>query len=202
MDEFLNAFLGMQIKTLREQREWTQNELGLKADMKQTRISVLESMDYSAWSLDVLRRLAKAFDLRLVVKFEDFGSYVKNYFEFDRENLKRRSFGNDIIFNSEERDKSIRFLASHETLNSKQSDIVSISRTRRRKTQAANNVSKYKSDLPFDILGSKVAEDTSSVKDVKDIKHIGYEEIEQRADTEPTYYIPTQDYTGTNAQLN
>ena len=66
---FLDSFLGMQIRVLREQRGWNQTELGDKCDMHQTRISLLESMNYSAWSVEVLRRLARAFGLRLVVKF-------------------------------------------------------------------------------------------------------------------------------------
>lgn len=99
VDDFLDSFLSMQIRVLRESRNWTQTQLGEKAVMKQTRISLLESMNYSDWSLDVLRRLAKAFDLRLVVKFEDFGSFIQEYFDdFDRESLKRRSFDEDAVF--------------------------------------------------------------------------------------------------------
>lgn len=75
--------------------------------MHQVRVSLLESMDYSQWSLDVLRRLAKAFDLRLVVKFEDFGSYLQDYFEFDREHLQRRPFGKDLIFSHHERKQAV-----------------------------------------------------------------------------------------------
>lgn len=106
-DDFLDSNLGMQIKVLREQRGLTQAALGNLAGMKQTRISVLESMTYSQWSLDVLRRLAKAFDLRLVVKFEDFGSYLKDYFEFDREHMQRRPFEKDVIFSKLERNKAL-----------------------------------------------------------------------------------------------
>lgn len=101
MDDFLDSYLGMQIRVLREQREWNQTALGAKASMAQGRISLLESMEYSGWSLDVLRRLAKAFDLRLVVKFEDFGSYVKDYIEFDRAHLERKSFEKDVIFSTD-----------------------------------------------------------------------------------------------------
>jgi transcriptional regulator with XRE-family HTH domain len=114
IDGFLDSFLSMQIKVLREQRGWTQTELGDKTDMKQTRISLLESMNYSSWSLDVLRRFAKAFDLRLVVKFEDFGSYVREYFEdFDTENLKRRPFDEDVIFGKRSEEVE-RFLAQND----------------------------------------------------------------------------------------
>lgn len=107
IDSFLDSYLGMQIRVLREQRGWNQTELGEKCDMQQTRISLLESMNYSAWSVDVLRRLAKAFNLRLVVKFEDFGSFTREYFEdFDRENLKRNSFEDDVIFGKKSKEIS------------------------------------------------------------------------------------------------
>lgn len=119
VDGFLDSFLGMQIRVLRESRNWTQSQLGEKADMKQARISLLESMNYSDWSLDVLRRLAKAFDLRLVVKFEDFGSFIKEYLEdFDREHLKRRSFEQDVVFSKKQRNaarKSISPTAASES---------------------------------------------------------------------------------------
>jgi transcriptional regulator with XRE-family HTH domain len=106
VDGFLDSFLGMQIRVLRESRKLTQTELGEAADMHQARISLLESMNYSDWSLDVLRRLAKAFDLRLVVRFEDFGSFIREYFEdFDREHLQRRSFDADPVFSKKVRSK-------------------------------------------------------------------------------------------------
>lgn len=113
VDGFLDSFLSMQIRVLRENRNLTQTQLGEKADMKQARISLLESMNYSDWSLDVLRRLAKAFDLRLVVKFEDFGSFIQEYFEdFDREHLTRRSFDSDVVFSKKQRNNALTSLAS------------------------------------------------------------------------------------------
>lgn len=113
VDDFLDSFLSMQIRVLRENRNWTQAQLGEKADMKQTRISLLESMNYSDWSLDVLRRLAKAFDLRLVVRFEDFGSFIPEYLEdFDREHLGRRGFDKDVVFTKKERNKALTAIGS------------------------------------------------------------------------------------------
>ncbi len=101
-NDFLDSSIAMQIRVLREQRNLTQKGLAEKAEMKQERISLMESMSYSGWSLNVLRRLAGVFDLRLVVEFEDFGSYVKDYFEFERKNLERKSFEDDPVFNPKE----------------------------------------------------------------------------------------------------
>ncbi len=98
VDEFLNAKIATQIKALREQRGWTQGELAERAGMKQERISVLEDVNYSAWTLNILRRLAEAFDLRINLTFEDFGSFLQEFAGFNRASLERNSFGNDATF--------------------------------------------------------------------------------------------------------
>ncbi len=73
-DEFLNSWIATQVKVLREQRGWTQEELASEVGMKQSRISLLENVHYSAWSLNTLKRLAQAFDTILKVSFETFGT--------------------------------------------------------------------------------------------------------------------------------
>ena len=101
-DEFLNVSIATQIKVLREQqqRKWTQAELGSRVNppMKQTRISVMENVNYSSWSINTLRKLAEAFDVRLRVSFESFGSLVKEIEQFDRKGLERPSFDDDPVF--------------------------------------------------------------------------------------------------------
>lgn len=100
VDEFLNAKIATQIKVLREQRGWTQKELAEKTGMKQERISVLEDVNYSAWTLNILRRLAEAFDLRINLTFEDFGSFLDEFAGFSRESLERTSFDDDPAFST------------------------------------------------------------------------------------------------------
>ena len=101
-DEFLNISIATQIKALREQeqRKWTQAELGNRVNplMRQTRISVMENVNYSSWSINTLRKLAEAFDLRLRVSFESFGSLVEEIEQFDRKALQRDSFDTDPVF--------------------------------------------------------------------------------------------------------
>lgn len=99
VDEFLNAKIATQIKVLREQKGWTQEQLAEEAKMKQERISILEDVNYSAWTLSVLRRFAEAFDLRLNVSFEEFGSFLEEFVNFDRTSLERKSFEDDSVFN-------------------------------------------------------------------------------------------------------
>ena len=97
-DEFLNAKIATQIKVLREQRGMTQAQLAELAEMKQERISVLEDVNYESWTLNVLRRLAKAFDLRISVEFKDFGSFFEEFATFGRKTLERKSFNEDGVF--------------------------------------------------------------------------------------------------------
>lgn len=59
-----------QLRALRAEREWTQAELGDKAGMPQTVISRIENGDAASLNLKTLLKLATAFDVSLVVRFE------------------------------------------------------------------------------------------------------------------------------------
>lgn len=97
-NEFLNSSIATQIKVLREQQEWSQGKLAEKTNMKQSRISVLENVHYSSWSIATLKRLAEAFDVTLRVSFESFGSRLVDIDRFGRESLERFSFDEDPAF--------------------------------------------------------------------------------------------------------
>lgn len=97
-EDFLNTYIATQIKVLREQAGWTQSELAERAGMKQERISVLEDVNYSSWTATVLKRLAKAFEMRLSIKIESFGSFLDDFEHFSRESLLRPSFEYDPAF--------------------------------------------------------------------------------------------------------
>uniref|UniRef100_A0A6M3IH09 Putative DNA binding, helix-turn-helix domain containing protein n=1 Tax=viral metagenome TaxID=1070528 RepID=A0A6M3IH09_9ZZZZ len=92
VDDFLNVSIATQIKVLREQCGWSQKELADQAGMLQPRISVLENINYSSWSIKVLKKIAEAFDLTLCVSFESFGRRVKDIEKFGRKELERNSF--------------------------------------------------------------------------------------------------------------
>jgi hypothetical protein len=66
--------------------------------MKQPRIPVLEDVNYSSWSISTLRRFAQAFDLRLRVSFEEFGTLINDYETLEQKSLERRSFDEDPVF--------------------------------------------------------------------------------------------------------
>jgi transcriptional regulator with XRE-family HTH domain len=97
-DESLSTYIATQIKVLREQRQLTQRELAQRAAMAQPRIAVMEDINYSSWSINTLRRLAQAFDVRLSVKFENFSSLIPEIETLGREALERESFGDDTWF--------------------------------------------------------------------------------------------------------
>jgi transcriptional regulator with XRE-family HTH domain len=99
---FGNSSIALQIKALRLQRKWSQEELGKRAGMKQARISAMEQASYSGWSIRTLRRLAEAFDLALIVRFESFGTLLADIGQSGREHLERPSFGDDPAFDSSE----------------------------------------------------------------------------------------------------
>jgi transcriptional regulator with XRE-family HTH domain len=97
-DECLNTMIATQIKVLREQREMTQEQLAEEAGMRQPRIPLLEDATYSNWTINTLRRFAKAFDVALSVKFETFSRVINDFENLSRESLQRVAFADDPQF--------------------------------------------------------------------------------------------------------
>jgi transcriptional regulator with XRE-family HTH domain len=97
MEQFSNMAIAAQIKALREQRNWTQQQLAEAAKMKQERICALEDEDYDAWTIKTLRKLARAFDVTIKVSFEKFSSSLLDISKIDREALQRTSLKEDLI---------------------------------------------------------------------------------------------------------
>jgi transcriptional regulator with XRE-family HTH domain len=96
MEDFSNIAIAAQIKILREQRGWTQKQLAGEAKMKQERVSVLEDVNYDAWTIKTLRKLAKAFDLTVKISFEKFSSGILDVSKMSSESLKRTSREDDL----------------------------------------------------------------------------------------------------------
>lgn len=99
-EECLSAMIAAQIKALREQREMTQKQLAEAAGMGQPRIPLLEDASYENWTVNTLKRFARAFDVALSVKFETFSHFMRDFENMSREGLERSSFPNDIQFHS------------------------------------------------------------------------------------------------------
>jgi transcriptional regulator with XRE-family HTH domain len=97
-DSVTNAFVSAQIKALREDRELTQDELAELIGTQQSGVSRLERPDYAAWKIETLRKLARAFRVRLRIRFEEFGTLRDEVSGFDRKNLVPRKFEDDPAF--------------------------------------------------------------------------------------------------------
>jgi transcriptional regulator with XRE-family HTH domain len=98
LDEFTDAYIATQIKVLREERRLNQTALGKLAGMKQSQISELEDVNNRGWKVRTLKKLAKAFDLALVVRFEEFGRVLPDIGNLDRKHLERAAFKDDPVF--------------------------------------------------------------------------------------------------------
>ena len=69
VDAEIDEMIAAQIRIMRENRRWTQRELGEFAGMAQARISDLEDPNYGRYTLRTLKRLAEAFNVGLSVRF-------------------------------------------------------------------------------------------------------------------------------------
>ena len=99
-DEILTLFVCSQSKVLREQREMSQAELAEALGTTQSAVSRFESTDYAAWNIDTLRRIARAFDVRLRITFEGFGSLWRDVGGITKESLERPSIEEDLEFSA------------------------------------------------------------------------------------------------------
>jgi transcriptional regulator with XRE-family HTH domain len=102
-DSVVNAFVSAQIKALREDRDLNQEELATLIGTKQSGVSRLERSDYSAWKIETLRKLARAFGVRLRISFEEFGTIVDEVSGFTSDRLLPRKFENDPAFKTTRR---------------------------------------------------------------------------------------------------
>jgi transcriptional regulator with XRE-family HTH domain len=88
-ESFLNSYIATQIKVIREQRQMKQSDLAKEMGTTQTAISRIENVNYSAWNTKTLKKLARAFRVRLRISFETYGTLPDEVEAFDREGLQR-----------------------------------------------------------------------------------------------------------------
>jgi transcriptional regulator with XRE-family HTH domain len=94
-ESFLNAYVATQIKVIREQRGMTQAGLAEAIGTTQAGVSRIENVNYSSWSVRTLIKLARAFNVRLKVSFEPYGTLPDEVVRFDRNSLERVKREND-----------------------------------------------------------------------------------------------------------
>jgi transcriptional regulator with XRE-family HTH domain len=88
-ESFLNSYVATQIKVIREQRRMKQSDLAREVGTTQTAISRIENVNYSSWNIKTLKKLARAFRVRLMVSFETYGTLADEVGRFTRESLQR-----------------------------------------------------------------------------------------------------------------
>jgi len=98
VSEHITTGVPFQIKALREQRDWSQKELGKQAKMLQERISVLEDPDYGKFNINTLKKIASAFDIGLVVRFVPFSELAEWELNLSSKSLQVPSFNEDKYF--------------------------------------------------------------------------------------------------------
>jgi transcriptional regulator with XRE-family HTH domain len=101
-DSVVNALISAQINALREERKLSQEELAQLIGTKQSGISRLERADYSSWTIETLRKLARAFGVRLRISFDEFGTLLPDIGNFSKKRLTPRKFEEDPVFNPSE----------------------------------------------------------------------------------------------------
>jgi len=109
VEEHIDTGVPFQIHTLREQRIWTQKDLGIHAGMAQETISRLEDPSYGKLTLKTLKRLASAFDVALMVRFVPFSELVEWELHLTPDSLKAQSFEEESYF-KEKTDERLRIL--------------------------------------------------------------------------------------------
>jgi transcriptional regulator with XRE-family HTH domain len=107
-EQFANAKAATQIKVLRESHDppLTQAQLAQMAGMKQSRISELEDVDYSAWTISTLRRLARALGVRIAFQFESWSDLLAEVESLSETSLRRPPFHLDPVFQVTEEEAS------------------------------------------------------------------------------------------------
>jgi transcriptional regulator with XRE-family HTH domain len=96
VEEHVKTSLPFQIRTLREQREWSQRDLGEKTGMRQNAVSRLEKPDYGSLNVNTLLRLASAFDVALLIKFVPFRKLLDEFSDLSTKALEVSSFEQEL----------------------------------------------------------------------------------------------------------
>lgn len=97
----INIGIPFQIRALMKARGWKQDDLAARANMLQPQISRIMTPGRTRPNIETLRRLAKAFDCGLLVRFVPFGDLVRWSEEFNPESFDVVSFKDDPAFKAD-----------------------------------------------------------------------------------------------------
>jgi hypothetical protein len=91
VSENIKRIVPFQIRTMRDEREWSQGQAGKAIGKPQNVISRLESLNYGKLSLQTLVEVAQGFDVGLLIKFVPFSRLVKEYEDLSANALSAKS---------------------------------------------------------------------------------------------------------------
>ena len=97
MEEGVKAWIARQVRALREQRDWSQDDLARESGKKQSAISRIEDPDYGQLTLQTLFDLAKAYDLPLLVQFVEWQDRLYRMEDVSTEALRKEPFDGEHL---------------------------------------------------------------------------------------------------------
>ncbi len=90
--EHVNTTLAIQIRKMRENNQWTQNELANHLGKYQETISQWENPEYGRYSVTTLKELAAIFDVALLIKFIPFSELIQDMMNLSETRLSPPSY--------------------------------------------------------------------------------------------------------------
>jgi transcriptional regulator with XRE-family HTH domain len=100
-DAYLSAqtrtHLSYQIRTIRCQRGWSQEEFAEKLHTSQSAVSRMEDREYGKQNLQTLVEVANAFDCGLVVQFVPYDDFIRKTDNLSREALEVPEFNETTL---------------------------------------------------------------------------------------------------------
>lgn len=93
----VKTWIARQVRALREQRGWSQEDLGDQTGKPQSAISRVEDPDYGKLTLQTLFDLARAYDLPLLIQFVEWSDWLCRMDDSSTEALQKESFNADAL---------------------------------------------------------------------------------------------------------
>lgn len=93
----VGRWVAYQVRTLREQRGWSQSELGDRMGTSQSNICRIENPDYGRLSQQTLLQLASTFDVALVIMFVDYPTFLEQSRDVSSEAMVIESFDHTAL---------------------------------------------------------------------------------------------------------